>query len=252
MYQNTRKNILSDHSDIVKLILTNLCSLRTVGVALDTLRCQGIILAWLQHSIPEIFKHVAKDGSCFRCTEKWVKQFLTDHLNWSFRRATRAAQKLPPNVKQVLLDQFLCLALTIRDCAIFDATFLVNIDQTNIIYQPLNTSTFEVTGSKQVAVLRQEEKRAFTIVNGISAKGHVLPLQLIYKGKSSCSLPSKSTPQYEKAMQQKFKISYSNTHTYWLLRLYSKVERPEGLWPQFVHCAPFSSNAPYFREKLYV
>ncbi|KAG1866364.1 hypothetical protein C8R48DRAFT_600290, partial [Suillus tomentosus] len=182
MYQNTCKNILSDHPDIVKLILTDLCSLHTVGVALDTLRCRGIILARLQHSIPEIFEHVAKDGSRFRCTENWVKQFLADHLNWSFCRATRAAQKLPPNVEQVLLDQFLRLALTIHDCAIFDAAFLVNIDQTNIIYQPSNTSTFEVTGSKQVVVLGQEEKRAFTIVNGISAKGHVLPLQLIYEG----------------------------------------------------------------------
>ncbi|KAG2359742.1 hypothetical protein BDR07DRAFT_1360856 [Suillus spraguei] len=167
MYQNTRKSILTPYPDMVKTIINDLQSLRQVGVALDTLRCRGIILARLQYSIPEIFESVAKDGSRFRCSETWVKEFLNEHLNWTFRRATRAAQKLPPNVDQVLLNQFLRLALTIRDCAIFDSAFLVNIEQTNIVYQPSNTSTFEVNGSKQVAVIGQEEKRAFTYVTDI-------------------------------------------------------------------------------------
>jgi hypothetical protein len=182
---------------------------------LDTLRCHGIILARLQHSIPEIFEAVTKDSSHFHCSETWVKEFLNEHLNWTFHRATCAAQKLPPNVDQVLLNQFLCLTLTIRDCAIFDSAFLVNIDQTNIVYQPSNTSTFEVNGLKQVAVIGQEEKCAFMVTNGISAKGHALPLHLIYEGKSSHSLSLKHTPQYEEAAQLNFKISYENMHTYW-------------------------------------
>ncbi|KAG1739663.1 hypothetical protein EDB19DRAFT_1908684 [Suillus lakei] len=158
MYQNTRKSILSPYPDIIKTIMNDFQSLQQVGVALDTLHCHGIILAHLQHLIPEIFEAVVKDGSCFHCSETWVKEFLNEHLNWTFRRATRAAQKLPPNVDQVLLDQFLRLALTIHDCAIFNSVFLVNIDQTNIVYQPSNTSTFKVNGLKQVAVIGQEEK----------------------------------------------------------------------------------------------
>jgi hypothetical protein len=55
----------------------------------------------------------------------------------------------------------------------------------------------------------------FTVVNGISARGHALPLQLIYEEKTSRSVPSKSTPQYKEVMELKFKISYSSTHTYW-------------------------------------
>ncbi|KIK33472.1 hypothetical protein CY34DRAFT_57867, partial [Suillus luteus UH-Slu-Lm8-n1] len=84
MYQNTRKHILSSYPNVVKLIMNDLQSLRQVGVALDTLRCRGIILARLQRSIPEIFEPVAKDGSRFRCTENWVKEFLYEHLSWSF------------------------------------------------------------------------------------------------------------------------------------------------------------------------
>jgi len=36
-----------------------------------------------------------------------------------------------------------------------------------------------------------EEKRAFTLVVGVSASDDVLPFQAIYKGKTSLSLPAK-------------------------------------------------------------
>ncbi|KAJ8586621.1 hypothetical protein M405DRAFT_743310 [Rhizopogon salebrosus TDB-379] len=189
--------------------------LREVGTALDITRCRGIIIAHLQHAIPDIFEHVAKDGSSFRCTESWVKKFLSEHLSWSFRRATRAAQKLPENSEDRCVEQFLRLALTIRDCAIFHPSFYVNIDQTNVIYQPSNTSTYEVKGSKQVAVLGQDEKRAFTVVVGISASGDALPFQVIYGGKSKRSLPATTSVQFMEAQQLGFKICYSNTDTYW-------------------------------------
>ncbi|KAH7905096.1 hypothetical protein BJ138DRAFT_980435, partial [Hygrophoropsis aurantiaca] len=74
-----------------------------------------------------------KDGSRFRCTESWVKKFLSENLQWTFRCATRAAQKVPTNADQVCFEQFLRLCLTIRDCAIFNPCFYVNIDQTNVI-----------------------------------------------------------------------------------------------------------------------
>jgi len=62
MYQNTWKHILSSYPNVVKLIINDLQSLHQVSVALDTLYCRGIILAHLQHSVPEIFEHVAKDS----------------------------------------------------------------------------------------------------------------------------------------------------------------------------------------------
>jgi hypothetical protein len=154
----TPPSILSKYPDVTKAIIEDLCALRTVGVALDTMRCCGIIIARLTVSCPEIFEATAKDGSSFRCSESWVKKFVHQNLNWSFRQATRAAQKTPSNADQLCLDQFYRLTLTIRDCAIFDASFYVNIDQTNIVYQPTNTATYQDIGSKQVAVIGQEEK----------------------------------------------------------------------------------------------
>ncbi|KAG1871544.1 hypothetical protein F4604DRAFT_1926276 [Suillus subluteus] len=211
----TPPGILSNYPDVMKTIIEDLRALRMVGVALDTIRCRGIIIARLTVSCPEIFETAAKDSSHFRCTESWVKKFVAHTLKWSFHRATHAAQKTPSNADQLCLDQFYRLTLTIRDCAIFHASFYVNIDQTNIVYQPANTTTYEDTSSKQVAVIGQEEKRAFTVVVGISASGNALPFQVIYCGKTAHSLPMKTTPQFKDTQDLGFKLCFSNTDTYW-------------------------------------
>ncbi|KII82827.1 hypothetical protein PLICRDRAFT_70158, partial [Plicaturopsis crispa FD-325 SS-3] len=137
----------------------------------------------LHHAVPEVFEKVAKDGSRFRCTESWVRKFLYANLKWTMRSATRAAQKLPPNAEDLCREQFLRLVLAARDCVIEHGGFHVNIDQTNVIYQPANSRTFEEVGSKQIAVVGQEEKRAFTLVVGVSGSGDLLPFQAIYAGK---------------------------------------------------------------------
>lgn len=180
----TPPGILSKYPDVVKTIVEDLRALCMVGVALDTICCCDIIIART--------------------------------LNWSFRHATRAAQKTPSNADQLCLDQFYWLTLTIHDCTIFHASFYVNIDQTNIVYQPANTATYEEVGSKQVAVIGQEEKRAFTVVVGISASGDALPFQVIYCGKTARSLPMKNTPQFKVVQDLGFKLCFSNTDTYWL------------------------------------
>lgn len=190
-------------------------TLRQVGVALSTARCRGIIVGILHHELPNIFSTAAKDGSMFKCSDSWVKAFLYDHLQYTIRQGTRAAQKLPPNVDDVCRQQFLRLSLTIRDDVIPYPEFLVNIDQTNVIYQPAKGCTYERIGSKQVAIVGQEEKRAFTLLVGISAAGDLLPFHIVHDGKSKRSLPSPNAPCYNEALELKFQFVFSNTDTYW-------------------------------------
>ena len=119
------------------------------------------------------------------------QEFVAANLNWSFCRATRAAQKTPSNTDQLCLDQFLRLTLTIYNCAIFHACFYINIDQTNIMYQPANTATYKEVSSKQVTVIGQEEKLTFTVVVGISASGDALH----FRSSTAAKLP---LPPHEK------------------------------------------------------
>jgi hypothetical protein len=129
------------------------------------------------------------------------------------RSATRAAQKLPTNADELCREQFLRLSLTLRDGVIDRPQFYVNIDQTNVIYQTTNSRTFEERGSKQVAVVGQEEKRAFTLVVGISAAGDLLPFQVIYTGKTARSLPTLARRNEAEGLGIKFE--FSGTDTYW-------------------------------------
>ncbi|KIK95919.1 hypothetical protein PAXRUDRAFT_125271, partial [Paxillus rubicundulus Ve08.2h10] len=116
---------------------------------------------------------------------------------------------------EVCLKQFLCLALTMQDDIIISASFHVNIDQTNIIYQPANNYTYKISGSKQVAVVGQEEKCACTLVCGVLNGGKLLPFQIILQGKSKCSLPLLKSPGYEEAEKLGFKFVVSNMDMYW-------------------------------------
>ncbi|KAG2116145.1 hypothetical protein DEU56DRAFT_748441 [Suillus clintonianus] len=91
----TPPTILTKYPEVTKTIIEDLRALRAVGVALDTIHCHGVIIAHLTVSCPEIFEATAKDSSKFQCTESWVKKFVDRTVNWTFCRATQAAQKTP-------------------------------------------------------------------------------------------------------------------------------------------------------------
>ena len=72
------------------------------------------------------------------------------------------------------------------------------------------------TGSKQVAMVGMDEKRAFTLVVGVSADGTLLLFQTIFVGKTTMSLPSAADlPKYSDAIKAGFKFKPSGTGTYW-------------------------------------
>jgi len=213
--QDTRLPLLAKHPDVVQQIVDQLKKLRLAGIPLDTARCRGIIIAHLHHNIPEIFDTVLRNGTTFRGSETWVKNFIATHLNWSYRRSTQAAQKLPTNVDEVCHELFLRLAIIMRDKGINHPSFFVNIDQTNIHFQSASSSTFDAKGSKQIAIVGKEEKRAYTLVVGVSASGDLLPFQAIYQGKTNRSLPRTVAPSYNEAVAIGIKLEFSGTDTYW-------------------------------------
>jgi hypothetical protein len=94
---------------------------------------RGIMVAYIEHDVPELFAKTFPDGSQFRCSESFVRKYLRT-LGWGERSSTRAAQKLPDNFEQILSDAFLRQACTIRDHAI-PAPLRVNTDQTQTLYQ---------------------------------------------------------------------------------------------------------------------
>ncbi|KAF8999563.1 hypothetical protein BDZ89DRAFT_1096255 [Hymenopellis radicata] len=137
------------------------------------------------------------------------------HLGWSYRRATKAAKKVPDNVDEILKEAYLREAYLIRNYAI-PGGLRVNTDQTQIVYQQGTSTTWSERGAKQVPTIGHEEKRAFTLVPSISASGVLLPMQAIYHGQKEGSLPSaKTSPTYAEAAGLGFRLLPSKSKTYW-------------------------------------
>ncbi len=139
---------------------------------------------------------------------------MDQHLGWSYRRATKAAKKVPDNVDEILQEAYLREANLIRNYAI-PGGLRVNTDQTQIVYQQGTNTTWSERGAKQVPTSGHEEKRAFTLVPSISASGVLLPMQAIYHGQKDGSLPSKDCPAYAAAQKLGVRLLPSKSKTYW-------------------------------------
>jgi hypothetical protein len=66
---------------------------------------------------------------------------------------------------------------------------VINLDQTGLHLVPAGSRTYETKGSKQVPIAGMDDKRQITAVVASSLDGQLLPLQLIFQGKTDASLP---------------------------------------------------------------
>ncbi|KIO33022.1 hypothetical protein M407DRAFT_56131, partial [Tulasnella calospora MUT 4182] len=136
-------------------------------------------------------------------------------LRWSFRRATKAAQVTPKDAPEVTKRAFLRMACTIRDEQIPPA-LVINADQTQVVLAQGTKASYAETGSKQVDVVGQTEKRAFTLMLSASQSGEALPFQAIYAGKDPRrSLPKPTSSAYDELISLGHRFDVSQTSNYW-------------------------------------
>lgn len=189
--------------------------MRLASVALNTITVRGLMISCITHYAPEVFTKVDKNGRRFRCGDTFVRDFIHRELDWSFRKATRAGQKIPIDAEQQLFHASLRMAGCIRDENV-KACFVVNGDQTLSVYASGRDHTYELKGSKQINIVGIEEKRAFTVMVGVSMSGEVLPLQAIFTGVDpNRSLPKPTAPKYDEARKLGFRFEVSKTKTHW-------------------------------------
>ncbi|KAG8917046.1 hypothetical protein FRC01_002696 [Tulasnella sp. 417] len=180
--KTSRKYILDDYPQLASAIRNNLKKMRTAGIPLDLITIRGLMIAQINRDAPEVFKCETAAGQVFRCSPSFVHRFIRKRLRWSFRRATKAAQATPNDAPEVTKRAFLCMACTIRDEQILP-DLVINADQTQVVLAQGTKALYAETGSKQVDVVGQTEKRAFTLMLSASQSGEALPFQAIYTGK---------------------------------------------------------------------
>lgn len=179
------------------LIIKQLKGIREASVPLDLTTIRGLMIGILEVQAREIFTRcVGNDSKTFRCSEAFVARFVKRQLGWSKRKGTQAGQKVPVDAPDQMRAHALRLAIDIRDYSI-PASCCANSDQTGNNYSRPGLSTYDPTGADQVTIVGKEDKRAFTIMVGISMSGEVLPFQIMYAGKTETSLPEVDDPNSE-------------------------------------------------------
>jgi hypothetical protein len=198
--RNTEKlrSILKDHPETASQIVDCLKGMRLASQQIDSsiirTTIQGVIVA----GVPELFDRVVgkgKDGQPvkFSVSKTFAKAFAQRHLGWTWRRMTGAAKKLLEDwvvqgEEMAFWVAVLCSMHSIPDCLV------VNSDQTGVHLKPFSEQTYEVKGAKQVLSLGKEDKHQFMVLRSATADGVLLPLQVVFQGKTGQVLPKTAAP----------------------------------------------------------
>jgi hypothetical protein len=173
------------------------------------------MVATILQTKPELFNTKLTNGLFFNAPDSFVRKWMHEVLDWSHRKATQAAQKLPQNWEEVCEKSTFCKAYTIKEEDIWEAVLWVNSDQTQGVFAPGNKMTWAEKGAKQVSLIGADEKRAFTVLISVAADGTLLPMQAIYTGKMERSCPSPNSPNYQDLINAGFVFEPLGTSTYW-------------------------------------
>ena len=147
---------------------------------------QGILLKCAPTTLAEF-------GGPVQLNRYWARSLL-HRMKFVQRKATTAKSK------QILVDftslkeSFLADVHAVVVMEEIPAELILNWDQTGIKFVPCCTWTMEQQGTKRVEVIGVNDKRQITAVLCGSLSGDFLPVQLIYKGKTSRCHPHFAFP----------------------------------------------------------
>ncbi|KAH9855110.1 hypothetical protein C2E23DRAFT_724537 [Lenzites betulinus] len=166
----------------------------------------AIIKSHILHKAPALLA----PGSHFKLSSSWVHRFVQDVLNWSSRKGTRAARKVPPNGAELCELSFLRMVFAIALHRV-KPSMIVNPDQAGVLLMPSGKQTYEVKGSADVSVHAHDEKRQMTVVVASSLDGKLLPFQSVWGGTTDTSLPARSAPRRAEADALGFVYAHGDT-----------------------------------------
>ena len=135
---------------------------------------------------------LAANGGHIALTKHWA-QYLLERMGFVKRKSTT---KVKVSVKDLeeLKEQFLLDIKAIVDLEDIPHDLILNWDQTAINYVPVSNWTMAKQGSKKVKIAGVDDKRQITVVLAGSLTGELLPLQLVYQGKTKQCLPKVKFP----------------------------------------------------------
>lgn len=140
------------YPDVFDGAITQIRVIRAAKNLVSGALARSIILAHVRHAdLPGL--------ASFKCSMRWLHRFFDNHLGWSYRSTTRAAQKLPDNWEEQCAETHARIAYALKLYDIPHGDFIVNADQTGVMLLPTGKKTWDERGAKQVPGISHDEKR---------------------------------------------------------------------------------------------
>jgi hypothetical protein len=137
-----RRPMLS--AEIEEEVKRVLMQLRETGTPINTHTIRWTMMA--------IFRE--KDASLlssFRLSRQWISYFMTNRMQWSWRKGTTAASHLPADWEQQGIDMAKRAAAVMAIYSIHPS-LIVNMDQTGVHLVPASSQTYAPLGTRSVPV----------------------------------------------------------------------------------------------------
>lgn len=181
-----RPSLIVTDDTAVTLSISAVAKVRAAGLGVNSANALPLITAIFARSSPSF-----KLGK-IKITRRWVRGFLSQHCQMTYRRVTNAAKKVPEN-GELLMTQFAEQCAVLMNIYGIDPSLVINFDQTGIIIVPSSALTYDSRNAKRVAVANIEDKRQITAVVAVSLAGDMLPMQLVFTGKTNKCHPTLSS-----------------------------------------------------------
>jgi hypothetical protein len=170
--------------DAEKEIKRLLLQMRAAGAPINSRIIRWVMLAVLQEAKPALLLQ-------YKLSQPFISGWARQQLEWRWRARTTAASKLPADweAQGVLMAKRTAALMEMHSV---HPSLVINADQTGVKLVPSSAWTYEKRNSSSVATVGAEDKRQITACLSSALSGDMLPLQLIFQGKTNRSLPEKT------------------------------------------------------------
>ena len=198
-----RTRVLAAHPDVeqrIKEILLQMREHTQTGVSVSTQSIKWVMLSVFSQMRPALLLEL-------KLTKVFLATWAREQMHWSWRVATTEASKVPEDWKERGIAMAKKIAVVMQTNEVHPS-LVVNFDQAGLRLTPTTTRTYHQVGAKSVPLVCSDDKRQITAVVGSSFDGSLLPLQLIFKGKTEASHPRQTVDSAKAG----FHLAHSHNH----------------------------------------
>lgn len=124
----------------------------------------------------------------------WTKS-LFKRMGFVNRRKTSSKVDIPDDARKEIEYIFLHDIVSLVEEHKIPESLILNLDQTPSKYVPVGNSTLAKKGASCVVIAGSADKRCITATFSVTLSGEFLPMQLIYGGKTTQSIPRFAFPK---------------------------------------------------------